>query len=74
MAYDKILVIHARLDKRINYALNGAKTLRTENGQILQTAINCQLDSAYRDMLRTKRSDPGDLIAACFTLAPRLIV
>jgi len=55
MAYDKILVIHARLDKRINYALNEAKTLRTENGQILQTAINCQLDSAYRDMLRTKR-------------------
>ena len=55
MAYDKILVIHARLDKRINYTLNEAKTLRTENGQILQTAINCQLDSAYRDMLRTKR-------------------
>ena len=46
MAYDKILVIHARLDKRINYALNEAKTLRTENGQILHTAINCQLDSA----------------------------
>ncbi len=55
MAYDKILVIHARLDKRINYALNEAKTQRTENGQILQTAINCQLDSAYREMLRTKR-------------------
>ena len=55
MAYDKILVIHARLDKRINYALNEAKTKRTENGQILQTAINCQLDTAYRDMLRTKR-------------------
>ena len=55
MAYDKILVIHARLDKRINYALIEAKTLRTENSQILQTAINCQLDSAYRDMLRTKR-------------------
>ncbi len=55
MAYDKILVIHARLDKRINYALNEAKTKRTENGQILQTAINCQLDSAYREMLRTKR-------------------
>ncbi len=54
MAYDKILAIHARLDKRINYALNEAKTKRTENGQILQTAINCQLDSAYRDMLRTK--------------------
>lgn len=55
MAYDKILVIHARLDKRINYALNESKTQRTENGQILQTAINCQLDTAIRDMLRTKR-------------------
>jgi len=55
MAYDKILVIHARLDKRINYALNEAKTQRTENGQILQTAINCQLDSACKDMLQTKR-------------------
>ena len=55
MAYDKILVIHARLDKRINYALNEAKTLRTENGQILQTAINCQLDTAFWDMLQTKR-------------------
>lgn len=55
MAYDKIIVIHARLDKRINYALNEAKTKRTETGQILQTAINCQLDTACRDMLSTKR-------------------
>ena len=55
MAYDKIIVIHARLDKRINYALNEAKTMRQENGQILQTAINCRLDTAYRDMLQTKR-------------------
>jgi len=26
MAYDKILVIHGRLDKRITYALNEAKS------------------------------------------------
>ena len=55
MAYDKIIVVHARLDNRINYALNEAKTQRTETGQILQTAINCQLDSAYQDMMQTKR-------------------
>ena len=55
MAYDKIVVIHARLDNRINYALNEAKTQRKENGQVLQTAINCQLDSAYRNMMQTKR-------------------
>lgn len=54
MAYDKIIVIHSRLDNRINYALNEAKTMRQENGQILQTAINCQLDTAYRNMLQTK--------------------
>ena len=55
MAYDKIVVIHARLDNRINYALNAAKTQRRENGQVLQTAINCQLDSAYRNMMQTKQ-------------------
>lgn len=55
MAYDKIIVVRARLDNRIRYALNEAKTQRLENGQVLQTAINCQLDTAYRDMLETKR-------------------
>ena len=55
MAYDKIIVVHARMDKRINYALNEAKTQRQENGQLLQTAINCQLDTAFREMLDTKR-------------------
>ncbi len=55
MAYDKIIVVRARLDNRIRYALNEAKTQRLENGQVLQTAINCQLDTVYRDMLETKR-------------------
>lgn len=55
MAYDKIIVIRSRLDKRINYALNESKTQRQENGNILQTAINCQLDTACRNMLDTKR-------------------
>lgn len=55
MAYDKIIVVRARLDNRIRYALNEAKTQRTENGQVLQSAINCQLDTAYRNMQETKR-------------------
>lgn len=32
MAYDKIIVVRARLDNRIRYALNEAKTQRKENG------------------------------------------
>ena len=55
MAYDKIIVVRARLDNRIRYVLNEAKTQRLENGQVLQTAINCQLDTAFRDMQETKR-------------------
>lgn len=52
MAYDKIITIHARLDRRINYALNPIKTRDGE--QSLCAAINCQLDTACRDMLDTK--------------------
>lgn len=55
MAYDKIIVVRARLDNRIRYALNEAKTQRLENGQVLQSAINCQLNTAYRNMQETKR-------------------
>ena len=53
MAYDKIIPIHTRLDRRINYALNPAKN--TAGEQRLCTAINCRLDTACRDMLDTKR-------------------
>ena len=53
MAYDKITPIHTRLDRRISYALNPAKT--TAGEQRLCAAINCRLDSACRDMLDTKR-------------------
>lgn len=53
MAYDKIIPIHTRMDRRINYALNPAKT--TAGEQCLCDAINCRLDSACRDMLDTKR-------------------
>lgn len=53
MAYDKIITIHSRLDRRINYALNPAKTRNGE--RVLCAALNCQLDTACRDMLETKR-------------------
>lgn len=53
MAYDKIIPIHTRLDRRISYALNPAKT--TAGEQRLCAAINCGLDTACRDMLDTKR-------------------
>lgn len=53
MAYDKIITIDTRLDRRINYALNPEKT--SAGGQQLCTAINCSLDTACRDMMDTKR-------------------
>ena len=53
MAYDKIITIHSRLDRRINYALNPAKT--GDGERVLCAALNCQLDTACRDMQETKR-------------------
>ena len=53
MAYDKIITIHSRLDRRINYALNLAKTRDGE--RVRCASLNCQLDTACRDMLETKR-------------------
>ena len=53
MAYDKIIPIHTRLDRRISYALNPAKT--TAGEQRLCAAINCRRDTACRDMVDTKR-------------------
>lgn len=53
MAYDKIITIHSRLDQRTNYALNPAKTRDGE--RVLCAALNCQLDTACRDMQETKR-------------------
>lgn len=53
MAYDKIITIHARLDRRLNYAMNPEKTADGE--RVLCTAINCQLETACRDMMNTKR-------------------
>lgn len=52
VAYDKIIAVHSRLDNRINYALNSEKT--SDGEHILQTALNCGITSAYRDMQATK--------------------
>ena len=48
MAYDKIIVIRARLDKRINYALNPEKC----SG--LVAGINCLPEQAHQEMMQTK--------------------
>lgn len=50
MAYTKILVIHDRLDKSLSYAMNREKT----ESVCFETAINCELEHAYRDMMSTK--------------------
>ena len=55
MAYDKILVCRARLDRLVQYALNPAKTTEPETGIVLAQAINCDLETAYSDMKATKR-------------------
>lgn len=55
MAYDKIIPVRARLDHCAEYVLNPEKTSLPDGGPRLATAINCQLDTAYRDMMDTKR-------------------
>lgn len=69
MAYTKILVVHNRLDKSVNYAQNKDKTtLDTLDSAIgyalnrektettcFETAVNCDLERAYADMMDTKR-------------------
>ena len=68
MAYTKILVIHNRLDKCLDYARDKEKTAlslaeaidyalnrdKTEQA-CFETGINCDVEAAWRDMLATKR-------------------
>ena len=68
MAYTKILVIHNRLDKCLDYAQDKEKTSlslaeaidyalnrdKTEQA-CFETGINCDVKAAWRDMLSTKR-------------------
>ena len=55
MAYDKIRVIHTRLDNSIRYVMNEEKTLDASTGAVLIGGINCFPNTAYRDMMQTKR-------------------
>ena len=55
MAYDKIRVIHARLDNSIRYVMNAEKTIDGSTGAVLIGGINCFPNTAYRDMMQTKR-------------------
>ncbi len=68
MAYDKLIPIKARLDHCVDYVLNHEKTgisaalayignaeKNTVGQTVLETAINCQLETAYQDMMHTKR-------------------
>ena len=64
MAYDKIIPIRRRLDHCVDYALNEEKTSLSAalgyigneekntqpGGDVLETALNCELGTAYRDM------------------------
>ena len=63
MAYDKIIVIHSRLDRCLDYVQNDGKTdLGNAVDYIcnpvkagFQTAINCTLDNAFLQMQATKQ-------------------
>jgi len=54
MAYDKIRVIHMRLDNSIRYVMNAEKTVDNSTGAILIGGLNCLPETAYRDMMQTK--------------------
>ena len=55
MAYDKIRVIHTRLDNSIRYVMNAEKTIDGSTGAVLIGGINCQPETAFREMMQTKR-------------------
>lgn len=63
MAYDKIIVIHSRLDHCLDYTLNEEKTdlknaldygMNPAKSRLV-TGINCDPDRAHREMQATKR-------------------
>ena len=68
MAYDKIIPIRSRLDQTVSYIRDRAKNSlaaaldyigdsdkNTLGREALETAINCQLETACQEMLETKR-------------------
>ena len=63
MAYDKIIVIHSRLDHCLDYTLNEEKTnlknaldygMNPAKARLV-TGINCDAENAHREMQMTKR-------------------
>lgn len=79
MAYDKIITIRSRLDHCMDYVLNhektdmaavldyisrGDKNALPDGHSVLETAINCELNRAYQDMMDTKRrwGKPGGVL------------
>ncbi|MEY8404466.1 relaxase/mobilization nuclease domain-containing protein [Oscillospiraceae bacterium 44-34] len=79
MAYDKIITVRSRLDHCVDYVLNHEKTdmaavldyigradknILPDGRSVLETAINCDLESAYQDMQETKRrwGKPGGVL------------
>ena len=55
MAYDKIRVIHTRLDNSLRYVVNAEKTVDGATGTVLIGGINCQPETAFLEMMQTKR-------------------
>ena len=70
MAYDKIIPIRRRLDHCVDYVLNpektdlgraleyignSDKTLSPDGRTVLESSINCRLETAYQEMQATKR-------------------
>ena len=68
MAITKKFVINKRLDDRVNYVLNADKpsmenaleyavneNKTKDEESIFQTAINCNLETAYQDVMDTKK-------------------
>ncbi len=64
MAYDKIIVLHRRMDHCVDYVLNEEKTSLSyalayaenpDKSHQLVTGINCQAATAYEEMQATKR-------------------
>lgn len=63
MAYDKIIVLHRRMDHCVNYVLNEEKTSLSyalsyaenpEKSHQLVTGINCEAETAHAEMMVTK--------------------
>lgn len=64
MAYDKIIVLHRRMDHCVDYVLNEEKTSldyalsyaeNPEKSHQLVTGINCEAETAHTEMQATKR-------------------